>query len=263
MRKSQVVTAMIVVFMGFALLFNVNTFALATYSSAEVATHNNSSSCWMSFENGVYDLTSYYQSHDRYMDISSWCGNDMTTDFQTKAGKGMDHKSSTYNLLASFQIGTLSSVAATSTPSATLTPAVTGTSAAISATSTPTVSPSVTTAVDTANKTNSDPYNFPVLFLGTLLIYIFSYILFKKKYMLNFNFFWNSVMVLSLIPSGIFGFYMILRYSFSVLYQINFDFLFWHVEGSIIFATLAAAHLLQRIKQYILPVKVMLIRKKT
>jgi hypothetical protein len=76
--------------------------------------------------------------------------------------------------------------------------------------------------------------------------------------LINFSLIWNSVLILSLIPPVIFGFYLIARYSFPELAKVDFDFMYWHVEGSIIFATAGIAHLVQRLKQYLLPIKLIL-----
>lgn len=312
-----------------------------TYTQSEVAAHNSLTSCWMSFENNVYDITTYVSSHDKYMDISSWCGKDITQDFMTKAGMGVDHKASSYNLLEIYKIGTLNSVPIVSTnvPSITSTtnPSAvntttedelysveiegdvmktltiqqiadlweidaktlltqiintykfkgpytidtkldqmrveykfspsqikdiaegikTGQTAALSINNL-NVTPSVT-ATNRAPSTN--PYNFGIPFFGSLGLYLLTYFFSKSKFgarylsHLNFNFLWNSVLVLTLIPSGVFGFYLVLRYPFPELAKINFDFMYWHVEGSIIFATIAFTHLIQRLKQYLVPIK--------
>ena len=115
-----------------------------------------------------------------------------------------------------------------------------------------------TTSPTTTTK-SSDYYNFFPIFITTSLLYLASYLVVRTKWgmtnikMLNFNFFWNSVLFIGLIPSVLFGFYMTLKFVFPALAQVNFDFLYWHVIGSIIFGTVAMAHLIQRLKQYLLP----------
>ncbi len=331
----------------FIVTASTKTEALTTYSAADVVKHNTTTDCWMSFSGNVYDLSSYLKSHDKYMDIRSWCGKDMTQDFMDKAGMGVDHKASSYSLLNAYIIGSLNTVATTVAP-ATVTPAVvapteshtededlysveiegdvmktltikqiadmwgidaetflaqiistykfknpytintvlgdmrveykfspsqikeiaegikTGEIAAVEV-----VNLKATPATsDTASKLAAgEPYNFGPIFFGTIIAYVASYLLAKSSFglkhftMPSFNFFWNTVLLICLIPSGIFGFYLILRYQFPALAQVDFDFLFWHVEGSIIFATISFAHLIQRIKQYILPVKLFSIKK--
>lgn len=108
---------------------------------------------------------------------------------------------------------------------------------------------------------SSDYYNFFPIFISTATLYLVSYLIARTKWgtihikMINFNFFWNSILVICLIPSVVFGFYMTLKFIFPSLTQVNFDFLYWHVEGSIIFGTVGAAHIIQRLKQYLLPIK--------
>jgi hypothetical protein len=312
--------------------------AANSYTLADVEKHNQPSDCWSIFDKSVYDLTTYLSSHDRYMDIRDWCGKDMTIDFQTKAGEGVDHKNSSYSLLEVYKIGEYSTV--TPTIATTETPKVTASEstedeeysvevegqvmktltiqqiadmwkidsnkllAEIIRTysfknsyTTSTVlddmraeykfSPSQIKDIAEAIKNNTNnnvvipnqqstdntvvvtrntnnPYMFWEIFFGTIILYVATYYLSvsdwgKKNFkLINFNLIWNSVLILSLIPSVIFGFYLIARYSFPELAKVDFDFMYWHVEGSIIFATAGIAHLVQRLKQYLLPIKLIL-----
>ena len=75
----------------------------------------------------------------------------------------------------------------------------------------------------------------------------------KKNWKFNAiasKFFWNTVLLLSLIPSVIFGFYLVFQYPFPVLREVNFDFLYWHVEGSMVFGTVCIIHFIERLKIY-------------
>lgn len=112
------------------------------------------------------------------------------------------------------------------------------------------------TQKDTINK--ELPYNFLIPFLATTLLYLATWQLsksdIKKKNKIfnkiGFNGFWNTILVIALIPSFVFGIVLIMRYKFNGLRDINFDFLYWHVEGSIVMGTIGILHLLTRLKQY-------------
>ena len=202
------------------------------YTTEDVAKHNSVDDCWMIYDNGVYDITSYLGRHDRYMDISSWCGADMTNDFQTKGGTGRDHKNSSYSLLESFKIGEI-------------------TKASTQANTKEEVNTTDTNVVKETKSNN--PYNLLIPVLVTSFVYWLSYVLFFKKNRKNFNAFWNSLLLLSfVIPTFGFGIFMILRYSFKNLYNIDFDFMYWHVELSVVMGVLAINHILQRFSLYLI-----------
>ena len=100
----------------------------------------------------------------------------------------------------------------------------------------------------------SNPYNLFLPLILTTLIYWITYFLIKDKR--QFNAFWNTILLLTLlIPSLGFGIFMILRYQFSDLYNINFDFMYWHVELSIVMGVIAINHFIQRFKQYLVQLR--------
>jgi predicted heme/steroid binding protein len=246
-------------------IFTTKNFALSNYTLTEVAKHNIESNCWMIFENEVYDLTNYISTHNKYLEIAPWCGKDMTEAFKTKDGINIDHKSSSYSLLSAYKIGNLAADLPQIQPSVTLTSvpqlnSPTPVNSVIPKNQSPQVSPII--------RTSNNPYNFLLPFLVTIIAYVVLYIIMKKNIggkfltLANFNFFWNSALILSSIPSVLFGFYLIFRYSIPALAQVNFDFLYWHVEGSIVFGTIAIMHLIQRLKQYFIPLKILAIQKK-
>ncbi len=91
----------------FSIFNTAQIYANSVYTVNDVTAHNQEDNCWVIFDNKVYNITDYIKVHDKYMDIRSWCGKDMTHDFKTKAGQGEDHKQSSYNLLEEFYIGDL------------------------------------------------------------------------------------------------------------------------------------------------------------
>jgi hypothetical protein len=244
----------ILMLLAFSLISPFKSYA-ASYALTEVATHNTPDDCWMVFEQNVYDITSYLRSHDKYLEIDSWCGLDMTEDFQTKAGTGRDHKSSTYALLDQYKIGDLEVVTVTDSP--TTTPQ----SQVVTATIKPTA------VSESSSQQPKNPYNLGLLVIPTLIIYWGWYFLCKKNYQCSlfkvsvFNFFWNSVLLITLIPAVGFGFFMVLRYSIPSLYSVQFDFLFWHVEGAIIMGTVAVSHFLSRLNAYFAQMRISLTKK--
>lgn len=282
----------------------------------EIMLHNTTDDCWMIFENKVYDITSEVSKHDRYLDIRSWCGKDMTEDFETKAGLGRDHKSSTYQMLNELYVGDLTS----SSTNQSSTPSVSNTDEAhdytveisgqelktmaieevatlwkidpesllqevikefslqgnysISSTinemmKEATFSPSEiktiaeniknNDATDTEKQalTLKNPYNFIAPTFGTIMVWICLKLLFKSKLSKSikilkptgYKLILNTLMAISLIPSALFGLYMVFQYSFPFLRNISFDMLWWHVEGSIIFSVLVIIHIIERLNQ--------------
>lgn len=302
-----------------------------SYTAAEVAQHNTASDCWMIFTAKIYDLSSYLKNHDRYLDIRSWCGQDMTEAFTTKDGTGRDHKTSSYSLLENYYFADLASVSQpTAAVVTTSLPAtveedeyaveiegqdmklltikeiadlwqidaaklLTEIRAKFNLQGTYTIdsvledlraeykfspaqikdiaeaikngmlTPVVSEVVsgEVVNKAAAkNPYDFWLPVLTTTVLYLLTYFVSRQQTSpravfsrANFNLFWNSILLISLIPSALFGIYLIARYSFPELYRIEFDFLYWHVEGSLVFATVAILHLIQRIKQYLAPLK--------
>ena len=200
-------------------LFTLTVFASdMSYTVEDVASHSTPGDCWMIFEDRVYDFSQYVPDHDKFMDIREWCGRDMTQDFKDKAGLGRDHREGTYQLLERYEIGSL-----------------------------------VDSTVEITESVN--PYNLILPLVLTTLLYWGSYFVFKKK-LKGFNAFWNTVLLLTfVIPSFGFGVYMMLRYSFPSLWDIEFDFMYWHVELSVVMGVIAISHFIQRFKLYLVQLK--------
>ncbi len=253
-----------------------------SFTTEQVSSHNVTEDCWVIFDNGVYDLTSYLRSHDRYLEIDSWCGQDITTDFETKGGIDRDHKTSSYYLLETYYIGKVNN-SVTDNENTILNKSNSVVSAEDEKMTDNGILDNKNETVGSINSTNktqaytdnstdnvvdnqnvsiispSNPYNVLLPVLATSLLYFLSKFIsrksdFGKRYLPThkFNFLWNSLLLISLIPSAIFGLYMILRYSIPELYNINFDFMYWHVEGSIVMATIAFLHFIDRLKTFVL-----------
>ncbi|MBN2015334.1 hypothetical protein JW766_00695 [Candidatus Dojkabacteria bacterium] len=207
-------------------------------STSEVENHNKANNCWMIFEDRVYDFSNYISDHDVYLDIRDWCGQDMTEDFKTKAGLGRDHKARTYAMLDDYYIGDLE-------------------------TKTEDTSTGSSQKQDQEEAKVRNPYNFWLPFLASLFFYLATWritkVNSKNQYIIltknNFNLFWNSMLLLTLVPSFLFGIVMTLQFQFSSLINFASKLYFWHVEGSIIFGTIAVMHLITRLTQYLAQIK--------
>ncbi|MBN1331260.1 hypothetical protein JW978_00025 [Candidatus Dojkabacteria bacterium] len=214
----------------------------ATYTLQDVQEHDTPDDCWMIFESSVYNFsTSHLDDHaKKFLDIDSWCGTDMTLDFKTKAGIGEDHKERVYTDLANYYVGDYSDTTV-STPG------------------------NEQDSDSTTTIERQNPYNFwaPALiaFVSYMTYWGFSKWSATKKIKIFdkriFNFTFNTFMLLGLIPSVLFGFIMIAAYSYSSIKDIDFDFLYWHVELSVAFGVLLVTHFFTRFKLYLVPLKLL------
>lgn len=190
--------------------------AASSYTLNDVSQHNTPNSCWMVINQNVYDFTSYLSDHDRYLDMRSWCGQDATNDYNTKAGRGKSHSSRADSLLNQYFIGTLDTTVA-----------------------------SIAQA-STSSSSNSGRYNLFIPLFGTIIAYFLSQKFFTKSV---HNFIWNSVILLGLIPSFVFGVIMVLSGHSGY-------FLYSHVELSIVFGIACIPHFLFRLSAYISQLKI-------
>ena len=208
--------------------------ALSTYSMNDVSQHDNQSDCWMIINSQVYNLTAYLPDHDRQLNIRPWCGKEATRVFDTKNGRGMPHSSQAQSLLSQFLIGALSAnTSLTNTPS-------------LRQTSAPATTPN---AISNAPPKTTNPYNLLIPLIGTIVLYLVSVNTLARK---THNFIWNTVMLLGLIPSFLFGILMILMKSYPGLSVLSgFGILYFHVELSIVFGTACVLHFLLRRAIYV------------
>lgn len=187
--------------------------ALETYTLEQVAIHNKPADCWMVIEGQVYDLSSYLPSHDRMLDIRSWCGRDATDDYNDKAGQDLDHSPRADQMLAEYQIGDLAS------------------SQVIASTTSEPAQPVGKSSI----------YNVWLPLVATIILYLITLKFFAKP---THSFLWNSVLLLGLLPSFVFGLILALNAGGANL-------LYLHVEWSIVFGTACVLHLLYRLKIYL------------
>lgn len=204
------------------------------FTMEEVAQHDEEGNCWMVFENSVYDFSEYLPDHDKFMDIREWCGMDMTEDFKDKAGAGRDHREGTYALLEQYKIGELKGEVDL-------------------------VDTQILIEDVQEESTKPREYNILIPFVLTTVLYWGMYLLAKRNILFGihkFDAFWNTVLLLLLlIPGMAFGIFMMVRIKRPELWDIDFDFMYWHVELSLVMGFVAIYHFIQRIPQYIAQMK--------
>lgn len=84
-----------------------------TCTAAQVATHNSSSNCWVTYNGYYYIVTSYISNHPGGQSVfnSTTCGHDITAYMNgsaSAAGKKHGHSNGAYNSLNSYRIGQVS-----------------------------------------------------------------------------------------------------------------------------------------------------------
>jgi len=231
---------LIVVSLFFVFLFVDKAFA---FTLNDVEKHNVTSDCWVVFDGSVYDLTKYIVNHDRYLDIREWCGKDMTEDFKSKAGVGRDHRVSSYSLLEQYNIGKIEEEKVEDITS-------------LVKKENEEIEENVENETSEEVKKEAKEYNMIIPFFVSVILYWSAYFLIKKQknkgpLLMKFNAFWNTVLILTLlIPSFGFGVFMVIRTKNPNLYNIDFEFMYWHVELSLVMGAVAISHFIQRIVVY-------------
>jgi cytochrome b involved in lipid metabolism len=219
------------------------------YTMEDVEKHNTPGDCWMMFEGKVYDLTDYIRHHDVYMDIRYWCGKDITGDFKTKAEEGRDHTEGSYMLLDRFEITKGDERVEEQQQENEI----------------------VDTDMEMEDEINEQEeeeeriigaptsrYNIIVPFVTVMLLYWGTFFLTRKNLLSlsKYNAFWNTMLLLTfLIPSFGFGIFLIMRLSRPELWELDFDFLYWHVQLSLVMSFIALNHFIQRIPIYLQQLK--------
>jgi cytochrome b involved in lipid metabolism len=76
-------------------------------TGSEVARHNTAGDCWIIIQGSVYNVTQYLQIHPGGSDrITPFCGQDATTAYSTKGGRG-SHSSQADSDLSKLKLGQL------------------------------------------------------------------------------------------------------------------------------------------------------------
>ncbi len=236
------------IFLFVIVLFLFTPGTAKTYTLEDVKEHNTPDDCWMMFEGKVYDLTEYIRHHDVYMDIRDWCGTDMTEDFKTKAGVGRDHMEGSYTLLERFEITKEDEEMEEREEE----------EIDIVDTDTEILEYEHEEKIEEEEEeeiaATTNRYNILIPLITITLLYWGTYFLTKKEILSlsRFNAFWNTMLLLTfLIPSFGFGIFLIMRLSRPELWEIDFDFIYWHVQLSLVMGFIALNHFIQRIPIYL------------
>lgn len=81
--------------------------ASKTYTTSEIASHNNESDCWLLISSQVYDVTSFLGEHPGGAAmILPYCGKEATEAFATQ-DRGRSHSSQATDMLVEYKIGIL------------------------------------------------------------------------------------------------------------------------------------------------------------
>ena len=79
----------------------------AVISLEELALHNSEADCWMAIEGKVYNLSDYLPKHPTPASmLVPWCGKEATEGMRTK-GYGRDHSPMAWEMLQTYEVGTL------------------------------------------------------------------------------------------------------------------------------------------------------------
>ena len=82
--------------------------ATKSYTTADVAIHNNPDDCWIIINNKVYGVSKYLQDHPGGASaISEYCGKEASKAFATQNRSGGGHSDQARSQLSEFQIGVL------------------------------------------------------------------------------------------------------------------------------------------------------------
>ena len=123
MKKHHITISAIVVGMLAVLGLGVQTVYAAAYTSTQVSAHNTASDCWEIIDGKVYNLTAFISAHPGGQSaVIAQCGKDASVAFH-----GGPHGASAINAIAQYQVGTVQTAAAPTTPPPATTPTTTTT----------------------------------------------------------------------------------------------------------------------------------------
>lgn len=88
-------------------------------------------------------------------------------------------------------------------------------------------------------------YNTLPIILALIMFYLISYLLYDNKTMKKRRYkqIWSVILLGSFLISGITGILLILTTDYGIVFNLNFNLLFWHVEAGIILAVVLLFHI--------------------
>jgi len=98
---------------------------------------------------------------------------------------------------------------------------------------------------ETKEKIKPTYHLIPITLILTIL-YLFTYFLSKFKVITSFNHkkFWNVLLTLTFLASGILGILLILRINLGIIIPLPFNMLFWHVDIGIAMFVICIFHII-------------------
>ncbi|MCK4532902.1 hypothetical protein KAU39_03885 [bacterium] len=98
---------------------------------------------------------------------------------------------------------------------------------------------------DKSNKEHKRIYHLLPISLVLVFLYLFGYILSKRKIIkvVNHRKIWNFLLLLTFLSSGITGVLLIIRVNSGIVIPLPFDILFWHVETGIAMFVICIFHI--------------------
>lgn len=122
-----------------------------------------------------------------------------------------------------------------------------------SATSTKTTTNTAQPTTNTKKAESNSKYNFWMIFVSLVIVYVISYVLTKTKTIsvVAHRKFWNVMLLVTFIVCGLTGIFLTIRVENPGLFTLPSNFLFLHVEFGLAMALISIFHILWHWKYYI------------
>lgn len=98
----------------------------------------------------------------------------------------------------------------------------------------------------------NQPYDIISIFGIALVLYIFTYVLARKKVLKKCNHkkVWNIILLITFLVTGLLGLFMVIQLNYNLQISWFRSLLFWHVEFGIAMAAISIFHILWHIKYF-------------
>ena len=108
--------------------------------------------------------------------------------------------------------------------------------------------PVILERVENAAFEDGETYHLVPIFLFLIVAYFLSVWMVKSKMISLFarKKFWNMILLLSFLVSGILAILLILKINSGITFNLPFNVLFWHVDAGIVMLVLCVIHVVER-----------------